>query len=59
MRCFRCGRFTARTGRVWVFTSRMRVIDQGRHVYGPGFDPIHLVCLKEIERGKSPGAPRG
>lgn len=46
MRCCRCGRFTARAGRVWVFTSRTRVIDQGRHVYGPGFDPIHLACFR-------------
>jgi hypothetical protein len=50
MRCCRCGRFTSRVGRAWVFTSRYRVTDESRRTWGPGFDPIHITCLRKSTR---------
>lgn len=47
--CVLCG--TLLVGdRVWIFTTRSRLLDANLKTWGPGHDPVHPECAKAAHR---------
>ena len=36
--------------RVWVFSTRPRLLDTNLQTWGPGHDPVHPECAKAVHR---------